>query len=259
MLSLVLSFVLAAVWVSATTVITERLGTKVGGVVTTLPSTLVVALYFMAAEEGTAFASKAAAVVPAEIGVNVIFLALFVAWAHRGMGPALAAAYAGWALLSVVVWLLDVQDIWLSMFIFAVCVAGSSYWLKRKHDYKAREGQALKYTPGELAFRGLFAGAMIALSVFLASVGGPVIAGIMAVFPAIFTSTMVILYLRQGRDFTGAAGRTMILGVVNVTAFAVLCWWLLPGYGAVAGILLALVLSYIWSFGTFLAMNRYFA
>ncbi len=256
MLSLVLSFALAALWVSVATVVTERLGTKVGGVVTTLPSTLVVALYFMAVEEGADFASETALVVPAELGVNVVFIAIFVAASGRGLVGGLAAAYAGWLVMSAAVFFLDVRTLVPSLAIYAVCVIGSSLWLRARHPYAAQKGKAIRYTPGEIAFRGLFAGVMIALSVFLASVSGPVMGGIMSVFPAIFTSTMVILYLRQGRDFTGAAGRTMIFGAVNTTFFAVLASYTLPLYGTETGIVLSLAISYVWSFGIYQILKR---
>jgi hypothetical protein len=258
MLNLVLSFLLAALWVTVATVVTERLGTKVGGVVTSLPSTLIIALYFIAVEEGPAFSAQAAAVIPAELGVNVLFVAIFVATSRHGLGPALGAAFFGWFWLSLGVYLLDVRSLPLSLLIFAVCVLVASAWLKAKRDYRAQAGRKIKYTPAELAFRGLFAGLMIAISVFLASFAGPVIGGIMSVFPAIFTSTMVILYLRQGEDFTGATGRTMIIGVTNTAAFTVMCFFWLPLFGAMWGILLSVFVSYVFSLGTYGAMKMWF-
>ncbi len=256
MLSEVLSFAIAAAWVSMATVLAERLGTRVGGVVATLPSTLVVALYFMAVEEGTAFASDVAVVVPAEMGVNVVFLALFVATAHRGLAAALGAALGGWALLSALLFMAAPTTLLLTVPLFAAAAALMTVWLRRTRDFTQVRGQQISYTASEVAFRGLLAGAMVAISVAAASVSGPVLGAILSVFPAIFTSTMVILYLRQGPAFTGATGSVMILGSANVVAYSVLAAWLLPTLGPAAGTLLSLMLSYAWSLGAYLAVTR---
>lgn len=251
MLSEALSFVIAATWVSMATLVAERLGTRMGGVIATLPSTLVVALYFMAVEEGVGFATDVAALVPAEMAINTVFLALFIAFSRRGLPTALSAALGGWTLLSAILYLSDPEGLWPSMVVFVAAAAGTTLWLRRRHPTPQVAGRHVSYTATEVSFRGLFAGAIIALSVLLASVSGPVIGAILSVFPAIFTSTMVILYLRQGPEFTGATGSTMILGSVNVVGYSAVLVYALPAFGAVWGTLLALAMSYAWSIGVY--------
>lgn len=257
MLSEALSFVLAATWVSMSTVVTERLGTKVGAVVTTLPSTLVVALFFMAVEEGPDLAADAALVVPAEMGINVVFLAVFVSASSRGLPVAIGAALGVWALLSAGLFLLEPGALPLSLVLFACPLLLATAWLRARHRFDQQEGRRIVYTPGEIAFRGLFAGAMISVSVAAASLSGPVLGGILSVFPAIFTSTMVILYLRQGREFTGATGTLMILGSANVVVYSIVVVLAFPTLGATVGTVVALALSYAWSFGLYLAVRRF--
>ncbi len=258
MLPEVLSFVLAAAWVSMSTVVTERLGTKVGAVVTTLPSTLVVALFFIAVDEGPGLAADVAAVVPAEMGINVVFLAVFVAASGRGLPAALVASLGAWTALSAGLFVLDPGGLYVSLPIFLVGVAGTTLWLRARHHFEQRPGRRIAYTPGEIAFRGLFAGLMIALSVVAARLSGPVLGGILSVFPAIFTSTMVILYLRQGREFSGATGTLMIVGSANVVVYSVVVVFAFPPLGAIWGTVAALVVSYAWSFGLYLGVKRLF-
>jgi hypothetical protein len=247
MLFEVLSFAIAAAWVSMSTVVAERLGTRAGGVVATLPSTLVVALYFIAVEQGTGFATRVAWAVPAEMGINSVFLALFVTFSGKGLVRALAAAFAGWAALSAVLFLADPHGMVLPLLAFAGLVAASAVWLRARHPYRQEAGSHISYTPREIVLRGLFAGAVISLAIVGSRLAGPVLGAILAVFPVIFTSTMVILYLRQGPSFTGATGTTMILGSVNVVAFAVVAAFTLPALGAGWGTLAAIVASYAWS------------
>ena len=252
MLSEALSFIIAAVWVSIATVLAERAGSRVGGVVATLPSTLVVALYFMSVEEGTAFASDVAEVVPAEMGVNVVFLALFAMMAHRGLAAALGASLGGWAALSALLLWAAPGTLLLTVPMFAVAATVMTLWLHRARGFSQMGGQHIVYTGSEISFRGLLAGMMIAISVAAASLAGPVLGAVLSVFPAIFTSTMVILYLRQGPEFTGATGSVMILGSANVVVYAMLAAWLLPAMGALNGTALSLALSYVWSLATYL-------
>ena len=247
MLYEVLSFAIAAAWVSMSTVAAERLGTRAGGVVATLPSTLVVALYFIAVEQGTGFATKVAWAVPAEMGINSVFLALFVTFSSRGLWWAIAAAFSGWAALSAVLYLADPQGMLLPLLAFAILVVASMAWLRARHPYRQEAGSHISYTPREIALRGLFAGVVISLAIVGSRLAGPVLGAIFAVFPVIFTSTMVILYLRQGPTFTGATGTTMILGSVNVVAFAVVAAYTLPALGPGWGTLAAIVASYAWS------------
>ena len=257
MLAEVLSFIIAASWVSIATVVAERLGTKVGAVFTTLPSTLVVALYFIAVEQGPDFAADVAVVVPAEMGINAIFLALFVALSRKGLPAALGVSLSVWVVLSWLLYLFDPTSLIISLVAFISLVTATTLWLRATHRFQQQAGKRLYYTPGEIAFRGLFAGLMISMSVVGSSLGGHVVGGILSVFPAIFTSTMVILYLRQGQEFSGAVGSLMIVGSANVVVYSVLVFLAFPAWGEVWGTLVALIVSYAWSFGLYLAVKSW--
>ena len=257
MLPVVLSFVITALWVTVATVVAERWGTKVGAVVTTLPSSAVVAFWFIGVEQGADFAARTAVVIPAEMGINVVFLGLFVALSRRGLPVALAGALGCWTVLSALLYASDIDDLLLSWLLFLASIAGVTAWLRVSHRFAQQEGRSIAYTPGELAFRGLFAGLMISVSVVGAAVAGPVVAGILAIFPAIFTSTMVILFLRQGREFTGAVGTIMVVSSTNVVVFTTVVHLAFPELGVAPGTLAALAVSYAWSFGMYLAVMRW--
>ena len=63
----------------------------------------------------------------------------------------------------------------------------------------------------------------------------PILAGLASVFPAIFLTTMVALWLAQGADVpTGAAG-PMMLGGSSVAMYSLIAPWALPEYGIYVG------------------------
>jgi hypothetical protein len=254
--AILLSFILASAWVSVSTIIAERYGTRTGGLVTTLPSTLIVAMYYMA-QNGIGTATQAVIVVPAEMGINTVFLATFIAISSRGLPKALGVGIAAWFALSALVFLYLPDNLLISILVFLALASGTTIFLKKKHSFQQQDGKSIHYTFNEVAFRGLFAGGVIAFSVFLASASGPTVGGIFSVFPAIFTSTMAILYLRQGREFTGAAGSTMVLGSVNVVFYACAVYYSFPMMGAVLGTIFCVISSYLWSAIVFLGVTNF--
>jgi hypothetical protein len=89
-----------------------------------------------------------------------------------------------------------------------------------------------------LLMRGLAAATAIGLAVQLSSMGQPIIAGLASVFPAIFLTTMVALWMAQGSDVpTGAAG-PMMLGGSSVAVYSLIAPWALPEYGIIMGTLI---------------------
>ena len=91
-----------------------------------------------------------------------------------------------------------------------------------------------KVGPLTLFLRGLAAGSAIAASVWIAGLGLPFISGMVSVFPAIFLTTMVSLWISQGADVPVGATGPMMLGSASVSIYALLCiplfvslgpWW----------------------------------
>ena len=84
-LQIIIPFFLSAFVVIIVTYIAENYGTKAGGILGTLPSTIIIAFVFIALSEDLVFASNAASVVPAELGINVIFLFIFAILVKRSV------------------------------------------------------------------------------------------------------------------------------------------------------------------------------
>lgn len=82
-----------------------------------------------------------------------------------------------------------------------------------------------------LFLRGLAAGSAIAASVWIAGLGLPFISGMVSVFPAIFLTTMVSLWISQGAEVPVGATGPMMLGSASVSIYALLCIPLFPILG----------------------------
>ncbi|MDG6218259.1 MAG: DUF3147 family protein [Candidatus Thermoplasmatota archaeon] len=252
---ILIPFILSGFVVILITVIAERFGTKVGGIFGTLPSTLVIALLFISVNKGTDFASEAAVVIPAELGINVIFLLIFALLVHRSASLALVATFTIWGFLSYMLVLFNLDSIGISVLIYIAAIIGAFFVLEFLKITPSLGNVTVKYTTRKIVFRGLLAGFFIALAVFLSNFGS-VISGIFSVFPAILSSTMIISLREHGPDFAAGMAKSMSLGLASVCMYATLVHFLYPTQGIVVGTIIAYILSFVVTLGIFIIRKK---
>ena len=136
---LLLGFLVGGVCVAATTIIAERHGSRLGGFIGGLPSTLAIALLFVALTGGKDLAIQAAGISPLAFGISGLFVQMFVALSRYGffwsMGLSLTAWVAAQSAIvihgaptlrfSVVAWVVCFCICWLG-FTFGVKVKAQS-------------------------------------------------------------------------------------------------------------------------------------
>jgi hypothetical protein len=234
------------------TVAIEKLGGRRGGVAGTLPTTIVpAAVGFWWAATTTVDFRDALYVVPAGMLVNALFL-----WSWRSVPQRLpgwslqlrlfamvAISIAAWAVMASLLLLAteSYRDTRLPMALwgwgfFLVGVGFATAACLRNGPSPAG---SRRVGPVALLARGLLAAAAIGLAVSLATVSGPVVAGIVSTFPAIFLTTMLALWISQGEAVPAGAVGPMMLGSTSVSAFALLAATLMPVAGPAAGAVLA--------------------
>ena len=91
-------FFASAAVVIIITIIAEKYGTKTGGILGTLPTTIIIAFIFIALNRGVDFASVSVAVVPAEIGINLIFMFIIAILIRRSIYLAFTISFLVWIL-----------------------------------------------------------------------------------------------------------------------------------------------------------------
>jgi len=245
-LKLVLSFLVGGAWITLATVAAERFGSKVGGFMGGLPSTVVVAMLFIGWTQGRQQVYDATTVFPLAFAFNALFLIAFALGSRRGLLAGVGAAVLAWGLAQVGVVSLNVQSFFLSLAVWLVMLVAAYLVMARALDLRSHERVAMHYTPGQIAGRAAFAGGMIALAVVMSKVGGPVLGGVFSAFPAVYLSTLVITSRSAGLPFARAMLLPlMISGVVNCVVYTaalrllVLPWgvgWASLGAYAVAGL-----------------------
>ena len=251
----VLGFALAAGIVSAgATVAVERFGGRVGGILGTVPTTIMPATMGLFAthpmdSDGTSSEGflRSVAMVPAGMMLNAAFLAswrVLPRWLHSDdsrttLWRCVVASLVVWALLSLA-WVLGMNA--LEPSVEALLTIGGGTLVATatlgivlcRHGVPAPKGTNHVTWP-VLVARGVAAGGAIAVALVIAR-GGHAIAGGMAVtFPAIFLTTIVGTWLAQGREVPVGAVGPMVLGSCAVGSYAMLAGLLYPRLGLVLG------------------------
>jgi len=117
------------------------------------------------------------------------------------------------------------------------------YGFGKKLKLQNLKGQEKHYELWEITFRGVGAGALVMTSVLLSEIAGPVFGGIAAAFPAVFTSTIVILNRSRGTEFSRAVTKPLVFsGILTVIPICVAVRYLYPTVGVLLGTLISYVL-----------------
>jgi len=251
----VLGFAVAAGIVSAgATVAVERFGGRVGGILGTVPTTIMPATMGLFAThpmdaDGTSSEGflRSIAMVPAGMMLNAAFLAswrVLPRWLHADdsrttLWRCVAASLAVWALLSLA-WVLAMNAIEPS--IEALLAIGSGTLVATatlgivlcRHGVPAPKGSNHVTWP-VLVARGVAAGGAIAVALVIARSGHAIAGGMAVTFPAIFLTTIVGTWLAQGRKVPVGAVGPMVLGSCSVGSYAMLSGLLYPSLGLVLG------------------------
>lgn len=218
---LVLSFVLGGLWIAMGVAVAERRGSRLGGLIIGFPSTVLIAVFFIGWTQSAAAAAQATTVIPVVFGINYLFLLAAISLMGRGLGAALGSGLAVWGGLSALVVALKFDNFWAGVLIYAVCFA-LAYGLMGRAVPPGADGPSPARSSSALliAGRGIFGGTIIALAVLLAKLGGPLIGGVFAIFPAVFTGALVTTALSHGAAFSAALMRSTIVGGISVIVFA---------------------------------------
>jgi hypothetical protein len=256
-LKLFLGFLVGSLWITITTISAERYGSKVGGLIGGLPSTVVIALLFIGLTQSPEIAAEATTVMPLAQGLNGLFVLSFMLLIPRGLWLSLVCSLLLWFLQSSLLYLLDIQRFWVSilgwLILLVFCYLASEKWMKVPSQAK----YIISYPPTQLVWRALFGGGVIALAIFMGKLGGPLLGGIFGSFPAMFLSTLVITYLAAGPGFSRSVGKSLLIsGLINVPLYEIMVRFLYPNVGLALGTTLALLFSLGTGYITFLFMKK---
>ena len=120
--------------------------------------------------------------------------------------------------------------------------------MTRVFTITSSKGKVIIYSPWIILIRGFISGFIIALSVIIAKIGGPILGGLFATFPAMFTSTFLITYFAHGASFSAAVAKSSLFALVSIAIFVLVARYAFVPFGIVWGSLIALAVSYLYAY-----------
>ena len=243
-LTLVLRMAVTAAFVVSASIITERAGAVIGALVATLPISAGPSYVFLALDHDAAFVAEGA-LASLPINAATIFLGLtYVVLAQRRSAiVSCLCAVAVWLALASIIrsvpWTLA-GGLIANAIAYAICVP----LLARYRHVKMPPVSRRWY---DIPLRASLVATLVATVVTLSGWVGPKVSGIIALFPAVFTSMMLILHPRIGGPPTAAVlansawgliGLGLALAILHVTALR---------FGSPIGLSLALATCVSWN------------
>ncbi|HUK84785.1 MAG TPA: hypothetical protein VLU95_02875 [Candidatus Acidoferrum sp.] len=239
---LVLAFAVGSLWVSIITIIAEKKGSVIGGILGGLPSTSAFSFFFIGINQSSNAAVQATTVFPLAFGVTSAYLFFYAFFAQKGFVRGITFSLIFWFATSALIVASGLSDFAFSL-IGGTVISVLVYFFFKKLKLQNMKGEEKVYRFYEIILRGIGAGSLVLLSVLLSQIGGPVLGGIAAAFPAVFTSTFVILNRSRGTEFSRAMTKPLVFsGILTIIPFSVAVRYLFPSLGIWVGTLVSYVL-----------------
>ncbi len=264
-----LAAIMAGVVATTVTILIEKYGGVLGGILGTIPTTIIPAAIGMGSEGGEDSLILSLAIVPAGMLINAIFLSIWAILPNKlpitwSSNKRLVVT----SICSLIVWIsagivaiqaVDVAieknysayQIAITGFILVGTLGASMCWnLKPAPKGKNQVSKII------LVSRGFVAATAIGIAVIISGLGMPLLAGLASVFPAIFLTSMVALWVAQGPSVPLGAAGPMMMGGASVAAYSIIAMWSMIEYGLAMGSVIAWVGSIIlWSIPSFAYVN----
>jgi len=239
-----LSFFVGSAWVTGATLIADRYGTKLGGLIAGLPSTVLLSLFFIGWTQSPSIAVEATTIVPIIAAVNALFLVVYISLVRMSFWLALFGSLLIWTVISFTLVLLEFSNFPLSLIIYIIVVLASYFVIEKGIKVKSETARKTKNTLGTFIFRGLLSGTIIASAVVMGKIGGPLLGGMFAVFPALFLGTLLITYFSHGSLFSSAVMKAALISAVSVVLYGVLVRYTYIPLGLWWGTLISIIFSF---------------
>jgi hypothetical protein len=245
-LTLALRMAVTAAFVVSASIITERSGPVIGALVATLPISAGPSYVFLALDHDAAFIAEGA-LASLPINAATIFLGLtYVVLAQRHSA---LVSFAGAAIVWIILAALTRMVHWTlaggllaNAVTFAIC-------LPLMQRFRHAKMPLIRRRWYDIPLRASLVATLVATVVTLSGWVGPGISGIIALFPAVFSSMMLILHPRIGGPATAAVianggwgmmGFGIAIAVLHVTALR---------FGSAIALSLALATCVSWNLG----------
>ena len=245
-LHVILSIFLAGGLIALLTLLAEKFGSRVGGLITNLPSNILITMIFIALTHGTGFVKLMVPAIPVGMLIDTFFLVAFILLLKYNLVVAMTGSLATWLVLAYYADRIGSGNLWVNVAVYFSLTILTWLLMEKKLHIPAAGKSGKRYTPLQIMIRAAFAGGIVGGVVLVSRLVPAYLTGIVSTFPAVLFSSMVILVVNQGKKFARATGKVMILSSTNIVIYAISVYYFFPLAGIVAGTIISFVLAFTW-------------
>jgi hypothetical protein len=216
-LTLAAKMAITGIFLVVATVLAERSGPLVGGLVTTLPISAGPTYFFLAFDHSPQFLADGALITLVFNAVNALFALVYAVLAQkRSLAVSIGGALLVWVFSAPVLPYLP----WTLTSAILVNVIVILLSLRVTRDLRHTRAPRLSARWYELLIRAIGVALLVGFVVGLSFRIGPAASGMLATFPIVFSSVIVIMHRRAGGPATAAILANALLGM---TGFGLAC------------------------------------
>jgi hypothetical protein len=233
-----------AAFVLVAAMVTERAGPTIGALVATLPISTGPVYVFLSLDHDAAFIAQGAlASLPVNAATIVLALTYVVLAQRHSFALSVGTAVAVWIVLASIIRLFDwslTAGLAVNLVAFGICIPLLAKYRHAKMPLVTRRWY-------DIPFRASLVATLVAIVVSTSGWVGPRVSGVIALYPIVFTSMMVILHPRIGGPPTAAVLANSAWGLLGF-GMAIAVLHLGAAYlGSAAGLSLALTTCIVWN------------
>jgi hypothetical protein len=198
----------------------------------------------MALTLGPDYAAATTKGVPVGMTIDTLFTFIFILVAKKGLGKAISISLIVWAITAYVfIELIPPLGMGGAIVLYVLVTSLCFILAERVLRIRAVPHKDTTFSWKQIVLRALFAGTVVAGAVTIAQFAPPYMTGILATFPAVLSSTLVIFTLSQGTDFARATGKILILSSSNIIIYSWIAGLTFPSLGPWIGTVLSFAAS----------------
>ncbi len=242
-LRVILSFIVGGLYVAFIIWLSEKFGSKIGGIIGGVPTTALISIIFIGLTAGHTAAQRAALIVTPMVATTLILVYVYTRFLFMRSEIALLLALLVWFFIALMFVKLKLTNLKINV---AIAITGMALTAYGVRNYPKNLKVLTRVLRKTYAVRVVTAGSVIASAVIAARIAGPVWGGIFSSFPASFVSTLYMLNRSQGPEFTKAVARQLPISNGGTLTFAALFYLLILHIGLPASVIIGVAGSALY-------------
>ena len=238
-LRLLLAFASGWLVVATVTSVADAYGAGRAGFVGGLPSTAAVSLLIIGASQSVGAAVQVTTLLPLAFSITFAFLLLYALPKQALFGRRILVALLFWFLGSFLVALFAPDDFAFSL-VGSLAVSSLVFFIHGRIGVEPAPRIPTRFSLVRMLWRGALGGCVVAMVVTISALSGPLVAGVFAGAPAIWSSSLYATSRAHGVEFSRSLTRSfMKTGIVTIIPFGVAARFLFSALGIWWGTLFA--------------------